>query len=227
MNALQLINVQFAEISKFCEKSLSEATKRTYRRVTAEFFAFVGNSTHPAQVGHDLVIAWRDQLMSETDSADTVRTKLSVIRSLYDYLIAAGLVGHNPADTKLVAVPAQSDELAGRALTNDEVRRLLDVPDIETAEGARDYAIILTMLRTFMRAHEVASLKLSDFATDGGKVVARVKVKGGRTRTSRSQGKWSQLSAITSPRILSAASSQGVIMINHMCFSRTATGAPA
>jgi integrase len=73
--------------------------------------------------------------------------------------------------------------LAGRALTPDEVNRLPAGPDKWKAEGARDHALILTMLRLSLRVSEVASLRASDIRWSHGRWIIKFKVKGRRERT--------------------------------------------
>jgi len=122
----------------FINKSVSEETRRAYRRAVADFFQYVGGK-HPTEVVPDDVLRWRDHLRAGRKRAATVAFKLSVVRAFFEYLKAGGLVSLNPASTKLVAVPAVPDEPAGRALTPKEVRNLLAGPDRSQSEGARDY----------------------------------------------------------------------------------------
>lgn len=140
-----------AEIEKsykpFIEKSLSTETRRAYGRVVKEFFRFQ-KYTELSEVKPIDVIRWRDFLIENKKSAATVSFKLSVIRSLFEYLKVGGYVQNNPALTKLVTPPKLSEDLRGRALTVKEVRYILSGPDREKPEGARDYAILLTLLRT-------------------------------------------------------------------------------
>ncbi|PYS76563.1 MAG: hypothetical protein DMF66_14015 [Acidobacteria bacterium] len=89
----------------FCERSVSEETRRAYRRVVREFFRFTG-PRHPAEVTPQDVQRWRDQLIGQKKSASTVAFKLSVVRSLFDYLQVGGYVSRNPALSKLVPPPA-------------------------------------------------------------------------------------------------------------------------
>jgi len=85
------------------------------------------------------VIAYRDDLVKRRRrKARTVNMKLSVVRAYFGYLKAAGDIEVNPADTKLVSVPAPPEDMAGRALTPEEVIRLLSAPDCSKVEGARD-----------------------------------------------------------------------------------------
>jgi len=165
----------------FCEKSLSEETRRAYRRVIKEFFAFV-KGAHPSEVTPQHVLAWREELNSGRKSA-TVSFKLTVVRSFFEYLRAGGYVQLNPASTRLVSPPQASDEMKGRALTAKEVRYLLSGPDRSKPEGARDYALMLVMLRLGLRVSEACSLRASSVRWSHGRWTLRLKVKGGRERT--------------------------------------------
>jgi len=168
-------------VAPFCERSVSEETRRAYRRTTREFFRFVGNR-HPAQVTPADVLSFRDQLIAARKRPATVAFKLSVVRSMFEYLKLAGYVSHNPALTKLVPSPALSEDLRGRALTAKEVRYLLSGPDRAKPEGARDYALLLVMLRTGLRVKEVSTIRRSAIKWSHGRWTLRVKVKGGRER---------------------------------------------
>jgi integrase/recombinase XerD len=163
----------------FVNKSVSEATRRAYGRALREFFQFAGMK-HPSEVAPQDVMLWRDWLRSRKKSAATVAFKLSVVRSFFEYLKAAGAVPHNPASTKLVSPPELPSEPAGRALSAKEVRYLLSGPDREKPEGARDYALLLVMLRLSLRVSEVCSLKASSIKWSHGRWTLRCKVKGGR-----------------------------------------------
>jgi integrase/recombinase XerD len=169
-------------MTPFFERSVSEETRRAYRRVAKEFFTYF-RFRHPAEITQGDVQKWRDHLISLKKSDATVRLKLSVIRSMFDYLKIAKIVDSNPALTKLVRPPAQSEDLRGRALTNKEVNYVLAGPDQSTAEGARDYALIFLMLRTSLRVGESCSLRVASMKWSHGRWVLKFKVKGGRERT--------------------------------------------
>jgi integrase/recombinase XerD len=163
----------------FVNKSVSEETRRAYRRAVADFFQFIGGK-HPTEVVPNDVICWRDHLRHSRKKAATVAFKLSVIRSCFEYLKAGGVIPLNPASTKLVTPPELPTEPSGRALTAKEVRHLLTGPDREKPEGSRDYALILVMLRLSMRVAEVCSLRASSIKWSHGRWTLRCKVKGGR-----------------------------------------------
>jgi integrase/recombinase XerD len=163
----------------FVNKSVSEETRRAYRRAVTDFFQFVG-AKHPTEVVPADVLGWRDYLRSHRKRAATVAFKLSVIRSFFEYLKASGAIALNPASTKLVPPPELPTEPAGRALTVKEVRYLLSGPDRSKPEGARDYALILVMLRLSLRVAEVCALRASSIKWSHGRWTLRCKIKGGR-----------------------------------------------
>lgn len=168
----------------FVYKSTSEETRRAYRRTLLEIFRFVGMS-HPADVVPDEMLHWRDSLRSQRKSAATVAFKLSVVRSFFEHLRAAGAVTLNPAATRLVPPPAVSSQPAGRALTVKEVRYLLAGPDRGKAEGARDYYLMLVMLRLSLRVSEVCSFQASSVRWSHGRWTLRCKVRGAGRRSGR------------------------------------------
>ncbi|MDQ3253029.1 MAG: site-specific integrase [Acidobacteriota bacterium] len=116
--------------SAFCERSVSEETRRAYRRVVREFFRFTG-PCHPEEITPQEVQRWRDGLIAQKKSSSTVAFKLSIVRSLFDYLQVGGYVTRNPALSKLVPPPAVPEDLSGRALTAKEVRYVLSGPNRE------------------------------------------------------------------------------------------------
>jgi integrase/recombinase XerD len=180
--ALAFEKFDLKRTAEFSERSLSEETRRAYRRVVREFFQYF-KYRHPAEITSIEILAWRDSLRAARKRPATIAFKLSVIRSLYDFLKTEGLVKKNPVGTRQVPPPVVPDDLRGRALSPEEVRRLLAAPDRTKPEGARDYALMLLMLRTSIRVSEACGLKLSDKRWNHGRWVLRVKVKGRSERT--------------------------------------------
>lgn len=163
----------------FIQKSLSEETRESYRRGIQEFFRHAG-WPHPTQVTPEHVLRYRDRLVRDGRRPATVAQKLSVVRSFFSYLQAAGAVALNPASAKLVPPPPVPEQQAGRALTPKEVRHLLSGPNRTKSEGARDFGLLLIMLRLSLRLSEVCSLRRSSITATQGRWVLKCKVKGGR-----------------------------------------------
>src|SRR4051794_11448318 len=96
----------------FINKSVSEETRRAYRRAVSDFFQFVAGK-HPTEVVPADILGWRDHLRNGRKRAATVSFKLTVIRSFFEYLKAAGVIPLNPASTKLVPPPELPTESGG------------------------------------------------------------------------------------------------------------------
>ncbi len=112
----------------FIYKSVSEETHAAYTRAIREFFSFVGD-VHPKEVAPAHVINYRDYLRThKRRKANSVATKLAIVRSFFEYLKAGGIIQLNPASTRLVMPPELPTEPRGRTLTPKEVRYLLSGP---------------------------------------------------------------------------------------------------
>jgi site-specific recombinase XerD len=169
-----------AAVDGFVERSVSAATRETYRRTVREFARFLGRSVVDASP--DDVRRWRDDLARRAQRPTTIARKLSTVRSLYAYLEAGGYVIRNPASPKLVPPPEIRHDKAGRALASKDVRHLLCGPDRTTPEGARDYAILLTLARLGVRVSELCALRASSLWRSKKAWALTVKVKGGAER---------------------------------------------
>jgi site-specific recombinase XerD len=102
-----------AQARPFIYKSVSEETRAAYTRAIKEFFQFIGH-IHPTQVARADVIAYRDHLrIKKRRKANTIATKLDIIRSFFEYLKAGGVIPLNPASTKLVTPPELSSAPQG------------------------------------------------------------------------------------------------------------------
>lgn len=171
-------------VRQFAEKNNSAETRRTYAAYLKEFFAFVRvtDGAQALRVNSEAVTAWREAMKAQGRKANTVRTKLAAIRSFYEHLKYLGIIEHNPASVYLVPPPKVGNDPKGRALTTAQVRLLLELPKKETIIGSRDYALILLMVRTFMRVSEAVSLREDDFYYNQNSWYVKVKIKGGEVK---------------------------------------------
>lgn len=105
--------------------------------------------------------------------------RLSALRAVLRYLHVAG-----ETPTGLAAVVPSTtcwrQASLPKALDLTEVRAVLASPDRRTVIGARDYAVLVLMLRLGLRACEVAALTLDDLDWTRGEISVR-----GKGRTSR------------------------------------------
>lgn len=170
--------------AEFILRSPSEQTRRSYRTTLDVFEKFWearhGKSINYREVGFSDVRQWRDSMMKAGKRAHTICNKLAGLRSLFGYGVALGILSINPASAKLVPPPEKPKNSPGRALLATEVKYLLSWFRLDSLDGARDYAIILVMLRLSLRVSEVCGLKNSSIKSTGGRWVLTAFVKGGR-----------------------------------------------
>lgn len=166
------------EIVNFLNRSNSAETRRTYAMHLRQFFMYLKLKL-PTEITDADVIGWRDWL-KERSKDSTVKTKLACVRSFFEYLKHKDFIQINPANKYLIPPPKVADVLAGNVFDGGEIKNLLALPKTDSIVGARDYALMLLMLRTFMRVSEALSLRDTDFFSRKGNWHVRVKIKGGK-----------------------------------------------
>ena len=159
-------------------------TQRCYERALKDFMAFVGiegvHDFHAVTRAH--VSAWRQALELGGASGATIRQRLAALSSLYEWLCDANAVTHNPL--KGVRRPnVESHESKTPALSDHQVRALLEAPAADTLKGRRDRAILATLLYHGLRREELCKLRVDDARQQRrGVVHLAVQGKGGKTR---------------------------------------------
>lgn len=101
-------------------------------------------------------------------SAGSVRHLASAVRSLLKWAVATGRVDQEMS----AAVLAPKRPAAGlpKALSRDQVDRLLGAVDQSGPGGLRDYAVILLLVRLGLRAGEAAGIRLDDIDWRAGTI---------------------------------------------------------
>lgn len=92
-------------------------------------------------------------------SPATMARKIATLRSFYKFLARQGIVQTNPMI--LIRTPKQTKRLP-KAISVEEVERLLAAPDDATTLGARDRAILETLYSTGIRVSELVDLQRQD-----------------------------------------------------------------
>jgi integrase/recombinase XerC len=106
----------------------------------------------------------------------SVGTYITALRRFCQYLIDVGVLDENPAAD---VVGGRRPERHSRTfLTYPEVERLLDAIDPSTLQGARDLALIQSMLGCALSERECILADVGDIVRRGGAAVIRVQGKG-------------------------------------------------
>ena len=141
------------------ELGLSANTRQAYERDLRLFCKTLGfkNSDALVNVSREQITGYMTQLKEKGLVAATIARKLAAIKAFYRFMTAEGYMDANPAEvveagTKGIKLP--------RVLSEYEVVRLLNQPDITTAEGFRDRTMLEVLYATGMRVSELINLTL-------------------------------------------------------------------
>ncbi|MDW7674466.1 MAG: tyrosine recombinase XerC [Bacillota bacterium] len=118
----------------------------------------------------------------------TIARKLSSMRSFYKYLSKKAAIKSNPIE--LIASQKRKESLL-KFLYYEDVLLLLNGPNINTALGIRDHAILEVLYGSGLRVSELVALDLEDVSLDLG--IIRVIGKGNKERLAP-LGQWAQIS---------------------------------
>lgn len=110
-------------------------------------------------------------------SPATTARKIATLRSFYKWMLKRELVQSNPM--VLIRTPKQTKRLP-KAMSVEQVDKLLSMPDCKDTLGARDRAILETLYSTGVRVSELVDLGRRDL--DQAEQTLRVRGKGKKER---------------------------------------------
>ncbi|MGI6262884.1 MAG: site-specific tyrosine recombinase XerD [Succiniclasticum sp.] len=146
------------------ELGLSRNTQQSYARDLRLFCKALGiGEADLPKVSRTRIIRYVTDLKMQGRAASTIARKLASLKAFYRFLVAENFLAVDPAEaveagTKGVHLP--------KVLTEEEVQALLAQPDLTTAEGLRDRALLEMLYATGMRVSELVHLKLEDVHLD-------------------------------------------------------------
>jgi integrase/recombinase XerD len=155
-------------------------------QAVSTFFAF--SEKAPDQITPADVLRWRSHLESKGQKPATVYARISRVSSFYKWLMndpqLSLYIRSNPAAQARPRYPQPYQSESVKALTDDEMNRLLDVVKARADSGSvvakRDYALLLFFFLTGLRRNEVISLRGKDLSDKDGKLVIKYRRKGGK-----------------------------------------------
>ena len=170
-------------IDAFCDQlwlqdGLAASTLSSYRRDLSGWAAWLAGRQVPllAVTRADFEHWLADQFATKA-KATSVARRLSALRRFYRFELDRGAVAEDP--TLRIRAPKKPRRLP-KQLSEAQVEALLAAPDVRTALGLRDRAMLETLYATGLRVSELVGLKLAQVAHDAG--VVRVVGKGNKER---------------------------------------------
>ena len=163
--------------SLWLEAGLSANTLDAYRRDLIKFAAWL-NARNSSLLDADAERV-REYLRDKRALASnrSAARALSSVKRFYRHAVRAEWLTHNPAAQAPAPPPTRA---LPKVLSEREVETLLDAPDISTALGLRDRAMIETLYATGLRVSEMVALQLSQLDVTNG--LCRVTGKGDKER---------------------------------------------
>ena len=110
-------------------------------------------------------------------SGHTVNCYVRSLRIFFSWLVSEEIIGINPFDRVKIPRPPRKVMPTFSVL---QIQQLLDTMDTSTAEGYRNYVIILTLLDTGLRVSELCGLLRSNLRLEDG--ILKVMGKGNKER---------------------------------------------
>ncbi|HXX70000.1 MAG TPA: tyrosine recombinase [Polyangiaceae bacterium] len=154
------------------ERALSTNTLEAYARDLGSLAHHVGGDRDPSSIGPDAIASLIASNLDRGVSARSGVRQLSALRGFFRFLVRERAVGEDP--TLLVDRPSTATKVP-RALSHEEIARLLDAPDVSTDRGSLHAAMLHLMYASGLRVSELCSLRVSDLDLDRGVVQARGK----------------------------------------------------
>ena len=164
------------------ERGLSANTVAAYRRDLVRYLGFLAQRgvTTVGEVTPVEVTEFVREL-SESQARSSVARHVVSVRTFHQFCAEEGLAESNPA---VEVSPPKLEQRLPKALTVDEVSRILDAPDRTEVAGLRDAALLELLYGTGARVSEICGLDVDDLATALTEPDAGIRLfgKGGKER---------------------------------------------
>jgi integrase/recombinase XerD len=161
------------------EKGLATQTIEAYSRDLVRYISFLTKSgrTTVSEADTPLILKYLISMREDGMNARSRARHLVSIRGFYRFLAQEQMLSSDPS--RLIDLPKSGLKLPD-VLTIEEVKRLLDAPDLKKPSGCRDAAMLELLYAAGLRVSELITLKLQDVNLTAGYV--RVFGKGAKER---------------------------------------------
>ena len=173
-----------ALLDEFCdalwlEDGLSRLSLDSYRRDLKIFAEWLGNSRTRSLIDaeHSDLLGYLANRYQGNIKPRSAARLLSSLKRFYRYLHREGRISIDPSLE--IDAPKLPRGLPG-VLTEDDVQALIMAPDVRTARGVRDRAMLETLYASGLRVSELVSLSVAQLNRNAG--VLRVLGKGAKER---------------------------------------------
>ena len=160
------------------DKGLSNNTAKAYETDISSFFQWLDNEDLKYKnLQEDHINQYISFLFQRKMRSSSVNRKISSIKSFYIFLVKRNFVKNSPLND--LVTPKQEKYLP-ESMSEAEVDKLLNSPDVSNKIENRDKAMIEMLYATGMRISELVNLKMTD--VDMKRCVVKVFGKGSKER---------------------------------------------
>jgi len=149
-------------------------SKEVYRKGMERFFTWI-ESNQISQPDREIILRFKTFLIELGLAANTVNSYLVAVKRFFAYLEGSRLYPDIAKGVKGVRQPKMH---LREALTISQVKEMLNIIDVSTIQGKRNFAIINLMARTGLRTIEVVRADVDDIRQQGGEALLFVQGKG-------------------------------------------------
>lgn len=150
----------------------------TLERSLLPFLEARGHSLAITDLTSDDVLAWMEDQQLRGLAQKTIRTRIVSVKAFTRWLVEEEWLPRDPL--RKLKVP-RVDMVAKAGITPEDAERLLHACDRSTVTGVRDFAALLLLFSTGLRASELVSLQRGDVDWGRGLITVR-RGKGGKFR---------------------------------------------
>ena len=160
------------------DKGLSNNTAKAYEADISSFFQWLDNEDLKYKnLQEDHINQYISFLFQRKMRSSSVNRKISSIKSFYIFLVKRNFLKNSPLND--LVTPKQEKYLP-ESMSEAEVDKLLNSPDVSNKIENRDKAMIEMLYATGMRISELVNLKMTD--VDMKRCVVKVFGKGSKER---------------------------------------------
>jgi integrase/recombinase XerD len=159
----------------------SACTKQTYKDSVASFCKFfnIKNAQEFKEIESIHIIEYRDALIEAGFKKSTINNRLAALSSLFKHLIEKQEVKLNPV-YGVTRMKKDYTKVQSRALSDMEVKAMMEKIDESTITGLRDKVILSILFNLGARVGTIAKLCGKDIYEENGYLIFDMYIKGDR-----------------------------------------------
>lgn len=157
----------------------SKNTVKTYTTGLKQFFNYLAINGIKDPDRQD-VIAYRDELKASGHKPTTVQNYITAVKIFFSWTAQEG---YYPNIAERIKGAKLNRDHKKDYLTSKQVKKVINIVDLNQEKGLRDYAILATMITGGLRTIEVSRVNIEDLRVVGEQTVLYVQGKGREEKT--------------------------------------------